>query len=138
MPKPNRRTEIRGPGGSLQLPQEDPVAPDLAMLIAGETSGRPLDEVLAEFRCARSTYYEKLRRLRDEGSAGLQPRSPGPRGPWRRTADIVRFVVTARLSDPTRSAASNAEALQLQGERISLRSVERTLAHFGLSRGSDK
>ena len=138
MRKRGQRTEILGPGGTLSLPPEDPAARDLAMLIKGETSGAPLDEVLAEFGCARSSYYEKLRRLRVEGIAGLQRRPSGPRGPWRRTAEVVRFVVTARLAEPNRSAASIAKALKREGAPVSQRSVERTLAQFGLSRRSNK
>ena len=138
MRKAGRRSEIRGPGGALPLPPEDRAAQDLALLIEGETSGRPLDEVLAEFGCARSTYYGKLHRLRDEGIAGLQPRAPGPRGPWARTAEVVRFIVTARLADPTRHAASITQALQQQGAHVSQRSVERTLTQYGLSHGGNK
>jgi transposase len=126
--------EIKGPGGALRVRPEDGAAVDLAMLIEGETSGRPLDEILATYGRSRSTYYEKLRRFREQGLEGLLSRPPGPRSPWRRPVEILRFVVTTRLRLPDRSAADIAAELERLGHRISVRSVERTLSQFGLTR----
>ncbi len=126
--------EIRGPGGSLEIRPEDEAALDLVMLIEGETSGRPLEDVLREFGRSRSTYYEKLRRFRDEGLEGLLSRPPGPRNAWRRPLEVVRFIDTSRLRDPARSAGAIAEDLARQGHLVSQRSVERTLTQFGLTR----
>ncbi len=126
------RREIRGPGGVIQLPPDGDAAVDIAMLIIGETSGRPLDEVLAEFGRSRSTYYEKLKRFQEGGLRALLPKAPGPRAPWRRTHEVVRLAVTARLRDPARPADSIADELRRRGHRVSARSVERTLAEFGL------
>jgi transposase len=125
---------VRGPGGVLPLRAEDEPALDLIMLVEGETSGRPLDEVLTQYGRSRSTYYEKLRRFRDAGLAGLMSRPPGPRSPWRRPLEVVRFIVTTRLRHPGRSAASIAEDLAKLGHPVSVRSVERTLTQFGLTR----
>ncbi|BDG06841.1 helix-turn-helix domain-containing protein [Anaeromyxobacter oryzae] len=132
--KRNPAHEIRGPGGSLPLRPEDEAALDLAMLIDGETSGRPLDEVLLQYGRSRSTYYEKLRRFRDGGLEGLLARPPGPRSPWRRPLEVVRFIVTTRLRHPERGAAAIAGDLEHLGHAVSVRSVERTLTQFGLTR----
>ncbi len=132
-----RRTpthEIKGPGGVLPVRPQDEATVDLAMLIEGETSGRPLDEVLAQWGRSRSTYYEKLRRFREGGVEGLLARPPGPRSAWRRPLEVVRFIVTARLRHPDRSAAEIADHLARLGHRVSVRSVERTLSQFGLTR----
>lgn len=126
--------EIAGPGGKLPLRADDDASRDLMMLIQGETSGRPLDDVLAQFGRSRSTYYEKLRRFREQGLEGLLSRPPGPRSAWRRPLEVVRFIVTARLRDPNRSAASIAEDLTRLGHTVSTRSVERTFTQFGLAR----
>lgn len=126
--------EIKGPGGALRVRPDDGAAVDLAMLIEGETSGRPLDEILATYGRSRSTYYEKLRRFREQGLEGLLARPPGPRSPWRRPIEILRFVVTTRLRRPEQSAADIAAELERLGHRISVRSVERTLSQFGLTR----
>jgi transposase len=126
--------EIKGPGGVLPIRSEDEAALDLVMLVEGETSGRELEEVLCQFGRSRSTYYEKLRRFRDQGLEGLLGRPPGPRSPWRRPMEVVRFIVTTRLRNPERSAASIAEELARQGHPVSMRSVERTLSQFGLTR----
>jgi transposase len=127
-------SEIRGPGGRLPLRPEDAAALDLAMLIAGETSGDPLDAVLERFGRSRSTYYEKLKRFRERGVQGLLGEPPGPRSAWRRPLEVVRFIVTARLRDPERGAATIAEDLARVGHVVSVRSVERTLTQFGLTR----
>ena len=105
------------------------------MLIAGETSGRPLEEILSEFHRSRSTYFEKLRLFRERGLEGLLPRPPGPRQPWRRSLSVVAQIVMCRLRDPSRSADAIAAELARQDLHVSVRSVERTLCEFGLTRG---
>jgi len=130
--------EIKGPGGTLPLRPDDEAVVDLVMLIEGETSGRDLDAVLAQFGRSRSTYYEKLRRFREQGLEGLLSRPPGPRSPWRRPIEVVRYVVTTRLRHPERSAAAIAEELARLGHDVSIRSVERTLSQFGLTRPSPR
>jgi transposase len=134
MIKRSAALEIKGPGGSLPIRPEDEAALDLAMLIDGETSGRPLDDVLAHHGRSRSTYYEKLRRFRDGGLEGLLARPSGPRGSWRRPLEVVRFIVTTRLRHPDRGAGALADELGRLGHEVSVRSVERTLTQFGLTR----
>jgi transposase len=136
MPKRPPQHEISGPGGTLQLHPGDDAAVDLLMLVEGETSGRELDEVLRRFGRSRSAYYEKLRRFREQGLLGLLPNPPGPRTAWRRPLEVVRFIVKAKLGDRTRSAAAIAEELCRRGHEVSVRSVERTLSQFGLTRGA--
>jgi len=126
--------EIKGPGGILPLRADDEAVMDLVMLIEGETNGRPLTQILSEFGRSRSTYYEKLRRFREQGVAGLLSRPPGPRSAWRRPLEVVRFIVTTRLRDPERGANQIADDLARMGHTVSVRSVERTLTQFGLTR----
>ncbi len=130
--------EIRGPGGVLHVRPDDEAAQDLLMLIEGETSGRALDEVLQQHGRSRSTYYEKLRRFREAGVEGLLARPPGPRSPWRRPLEVLRFIVTTRLRHPERSAPQIAEDLAQAGHAVSVRSVERTLSQFGLTRPASR
>ena len=122
-----KREEFTGPGGTLRFKEGDEAAVDLAMLIEGETSGRPLAEILEEFGRSRSTYFAKLARFRDAGLAGLLRRPSGPRAPWRMSHEIIRLIVAARLEDKTRSAAAIARDLERHGHEISVRSVERLL-----------
>ena len=131
-------TEIRGPGGALPIRPGDEAAVDLAMLVEGETSGRDLDDVLRQFGRSRSTYYEKLRRFREQGLEGLLARPSGPRRAWRRPLEVIRFIVTARLRHPDRSAVAISDDLARLGHPVSLRSVERTLTQFGLTRGTPR
>jgi transposase len=138
MMKRTTTREIKGPGGVLPIRPDDEAALDLVMLVEGETSGRELDEVLRQFGRSRSTYYEKLRRFRDNGVEGLLGRPPGPRSPWRRPLEVVRFIVTSRLRNPDLSAAAIAEDLTRLGHTVSMRSVERTLTQFGLTRAAHR
>jgi transposase len=126
--------QIKGPGGILPVPSGEEAALDLLMLVDGETSGRELDEVLRQYGRSRSTYFEKLRRFREQGVEGLLARPPGPRTAWRRPLAVVRFVVTARLRHPERGAGAIAADLARLGHPVSVRSVERTLHQFGLTR----
>jgi hypothetical protein len=111
---------------------------DLVMLIEGETSGRDLDDVLRQYARSRSTYYEKLRRFRESGLEGLLARPPGPRSAWRRPLEVVRFVVTTKLRHPDRGAAAIVQDLARLGHAVSVRTVERTLTEFGLTRPSQR
>jgi len=126
--------QIKGPGGALQVRADDSASLDLLMLVDGETSGRALDDVLRQYGRSRSTYFEKLRRFRQDGAEGLLARPPGPRSAWRRPLEVVRHIVTTRLRHPDRSAAAIAEELERRGHVVSVRSVERTLSQFGLTR----
>lgn len=128
--------EIRGPGGALALRAEDDAVVDLVMLIEGETSGRDLDDVLRQYGRSRSTYYEKLRRFREQGLEGLLARPPGPRSAWRRPLEVVRFVVTTKLRHPARGAPEIVQDLARLGHVVSIRTVERTLTEFGLTRSA--
>jgi len=128
-----RPPAFQGPAGSLPVPVHDAAGRDVAMLVAGETSGRPLDDVLRDFGCSRQTYQERLRAFREHGLAGLLGSTPRRLDPSR-PQDIVRFIVTARLRDPERAPTAIAADLEHMGFRVSLRSVERTLQGFGLFR----
>jgi hypothetical protein len=47
---------------------------------------------------------------------------------------VVRYVVTTRLRHPDRTPAAIAAELAALGHTVSVRSVERTLTQFGLTR----
>jgi hypothetical protein len=49
---------------------------------------------------------------------------------------VIRFNVKTRLRDPDRSAALIADDLLRLGHAVSVRSVERTLTQFGLTRNT--
>jgi hypothetical protein len=133
-PAPRRRApSFQGPAGALAVPPHDAAGRDVAMLVEGETSGRPLDDVLREYGCTRQVYESRLRTFRDRGLAGLISAGPS-RADAKRPGDIVRFIVTARLREREREPAAIAADLGRMGYRVSVRNVERTLAGFGLLR----
>ena len=128
-----RAPSFQGPAGALAVPLHDAAGCDVAMLVEGQTSGRPLEDVLREYGCSREVDESRLRTFRERGLAGLIAATPRA-AEASRPGDIVRFIVTARLRDREREPVAIAGDLERMGYRVSVRSVERTLAGFGLLR----
>ena len=60
-------------------------------------SGRPVAHVAAEMGVSRATGYKWVRRLRQEGTAGLLDRSSRPRScPWRTAVEVEQQVLRLR------------------------------------------
>jgi hypothetical protein len=51
---------------------------------------------------------------------------------------VVAQIVMARLRDPDRSAEAIATEMAQRQLRVSVRSIERTLSEFGLTRGRNE
>jgi len=126
---------IRGPGGELPLSENDDAAQDFLLILAREVGGVRLERALkSRGYQSRATYYGKLKRYIQGGLAALLPQSPGPRGNSQRSSDIIKRIVSLRYADPRRNAAAIAAILKRSGIHISIRSIERTLTEYGLSK----
>jgi len=125
---------FHGPGGEIIIDPSDPLAQQLAMLIAGECSDRPVVEVAARFGYSRQRYYQLLAAFRQGGTQALQPKPTGPKSDHRRTAEVIRRVISQRFLDPDCTAAVITQKLVQKNLPISQRSVERIIADFGLQK----
>jgi transposase len=125
---------FRGPGGQLTIDPADVLTQQLAMLITGECSDRPVAEVAARFGYSRQRYYQLLAAFRKGGAQALQPKPTGPKSDHRRTPEVIRRVISQRFLDPDCTVEVITQKLVQKNFPISQRSVERIIADFGLQK----
>lgn len=116
----------------MPIQDDDPLARHLAMLVLGQCSELSVSEVAAQFDYSRQRYYQLLAAFSKGGSAALLPDRPGPKTDYRRTAEVVRRVISQRFLDPDCSAEVSAQKLRQKQHAISQRSIERIIADYGL------
>ncbi len=125
---------LRGPGGVLNVRADDHATLKLAMLLEGECSGSTRARAAKLFGYSRASYYQAREAFLDKGAAGLVPHKRGPKGPSRRTPEVVLSVIRARFLDPTASPEVIASTLRQQKRPISDRSVARIIRDYGLQK----
>lgn len=122
-----------GSVGSLSASLDDPVTLRLAMLIEGQCD---LGATLAaeKYGLSRPRYYQLLDAYEDLGAEGLILKPRGPKSNYRRTDLLIRLIIRYRFLDPDCSPHVIFQKLQQGGHPISIRSVERVIADFGLQK----
>ncbi|MEW6296077.1 MAG: helix-turn-helix domain containing protein [Candidatus Diapherotrites archaeon] len=125
---------LQGPAGTLEFPVEDEITLKFAMLYEGECEGLGATAAAQKFGYSKQRYFQLLHLFREQGAAALLSQKRGPRTHYRRTESVVRQVIRHRFLDPDASAAVIAQKLHQTGATISLRSVERILAEYGLQK----
>jgi len=125
---------LHGPRGRLAISPRDAVALRLGMLFEGECEGQGAVASARKFGYSRQRYYQFLHAFEDGGVLALQDRKRGPRTNYRRTDEVIRQVIRHRFLDPDASAQVIAQKLNQAGWAISVRSVERIIAEFGLQK----
>jgi hypothetical protein len=129
-----QRHVLAGSGGLLKVLAEDEITRKLLMLIEGECEGLGPVRAARKFGYSKQRYFQ-LRALFDErGAPGLCSQKRGPKRNYRRTPEAIRQVVRHRFLDPDASAEVIAQKLVQSGFSISIRSVERVLADYGLQK----
>lgn len=80
------------------------------------------------FGVSRQTFYSLLERFRTQGSGGLLPGRPGPRGPWKLSGEVVSFVRRRLASDDQLSGAVLVPKLEARfGVSLHKRTIEKLL-----------
>lgn len=126
---------LRGEGGELPVKKDDEVVRKLALLFEGECEAvNTIEEVCRKFGYSRQWYYRLLERFKREGSEALKSAKTGPKRNYRRDGEAERQVIRYRCLDPDMSAKVIAQRLQQSGVSLSQRSVERTIAEYGLQK----
>lgn len=129
-----KQLRFTGTGGSLRVPNDDEVCRRLAMLIDGECEGLGPSKAARKYDLSRQRYYQILADFCQEGAQGLLLQARGPKTHFRRTDHVVRLVIRCRFLDPDSSPAVIAQKIRQQNHSISLRSVERIIADYGLQK----
>jgi transposase len=90
--------------------------------------------VAQRFGLSRQRYYQLLEAYTTEGLAGLQPQKTGPKSNYRRTDQAVRQILRYLFLDTAASPEVIRQKLNQTGFPISLRTVHRVIADFGLQK----
>ena len=125
---------LTGPAGQLQIPNHDEITFKLAMIYEGECTDLGPLAAARKFNYSKPRYFQLRRLLGERGAAALQSQTRGPKSNYRRTNEIVRQVIRHRFLDPDASIEVIAQKLEQTGHPISIRSVERVVADYGLQK----
>jgi transposase len=99
------------------------------LLRAHLVAGDGIAGVCRRFGVSRQTFYNFLARFLEQGSGGLLPGKPGPKGPSKLSPDVMRFAVEWFARDEEISGAALASQIGSQFD-VSLhkRTIEKLLA----------
>jgi transposase len=123
-----------GPAGSLAVLPGDEITLKLAMLIEGECEGCGPTKAASKFGYSKARYFQLLKLFEERGALALQSQRTGPKGNYRRTDEIVRQIIRHRFLDPESSAEVIAQKLNQTDHSLSVRSIERVIADYGLQK----
>ena len=126
--------QLTGPTGSLKMLPDDTPACRFLMLMEGECLHDNIAAVAAKYGYCRQRYYQLLDEFKLGGLQALQAHKTGPKSNYRCTDQAVRQVLRHLFLDPDASAAVIVQKLRQTNFRISLRSVRRIIADFGLQK----
>jgi hypothetical protein len=129
-----KKQVLVGPKGSLSVRRDDEITRKLAMLLEGECEGLGPSKAARKYGFSKQRYFQLRAAFAEGGAAALQSHKRGPKTHYRRTAEVVRQVIRHRFLDPDVSAEVIAQKLRQSGRQISTRSVERTIAEYGLQK----
>jgi hypothetical protein len=104
------------------------------MLIEGECEGLGPLQAAAKFGYTKQRYFQIRAIFREQGAAALASRPRGPKTNYRRSSEVVRQVIRHRFLDPDASPDVIAQKLGQSGLVLSIRSVERVIAEYGLQK----
>ena len=126
--------QLTGPAGSLPIPPTDQQAHRFLMLLEGQCLQANISAIAQRYGYCRQRYYQILKDFTRGGLPALLPRKTGPQSPYRRTEQAVRQVLRYLFLDPEASPAVIAQKLRQTHFQISLRSVHRIIADYGLQK----
>ena len=126
--------QLTGPAGSLPIAESDEQARRFLMLVEGQCQEAQITAVAQKFGYCRQRYYQLLDAFEEGGLRALEPRKTGPKSNYRRTDQVVRQILRYRFLDPDASPDVIAQKLRQTQFSLSLRSVERVIADYGLQK----
>jgi hypothetical protein len=123
-----------GPGGILNVREDDEITRKLWMLIEGECEDAGPLQAAEKFGFSKQRYFQLRAAFQQFGAIGLRSQKRGPKTHYRRTAEIVRQIIRHRFLDGDASGEVIAQKLRQTGWVISTRSVDRVIAEYGLQK----
>ena len=129
-----RGEALNGPGGLLKVRAEDEVTRKLLMLVEGECWGLGPLQAARKYGYSKQRYFQLRAAYRERGATALESAKRGPKRNYRRTDEVLRQVIRYRFLDPESSAEVIAQKLVQTGWTISIRSITRVLADYGLQK----
>lgn len=99
--------------------------------------GKKVVGLCQRFGVSRQTFYTLLEKFVEQGSAGLLPGRPGPKGPSKLSADVLSFARGKYERDPEISGAVLARQIESKF-RVSIhkRTIEKLLGEFRSKKNS--
>ncbi len=125
---------LTGPAGSIRVPKDDEITLKMAMLIEGQCEPLGPAQAAAKFGYSKARFYQLLHRFEAGGALALHSQRTGPKSNYRRTDEVVRQIIRHRFLDPEASAEVIAQKLQQTHHSLSIRSVQRAIADYGLQK----
>jgi len=104
------------------------------MLLEGQCLDDNITAVAQRFGLSRQRYYQLLDAYMAEGLGALKPQKTGPKSNYRRTDQAVRQILRYLFLDTSASPEVITQKLNQTGFHISLRTVHRVIANFGLQK----
>lgn len=99
------------------------------MLRRHQTEGEPATSAAQAFGFSRVTFYQVLKRFKEDGISGLLPKLRGPKRAHKLSEELVALMETAQASDPTLRSPALAELIKTRFDiSVHPRSIERALA----------
>ena len=130
----NDQYVLQGPAGSLKVQADDEITLKLAMLYEGECEPLGPLQSAKKFGFSKQRYFQLRNAFVLHGASALLSQPRGPKTNYRRTQEMVRQIIRHRFLDPEASAQVIAQKLKQTNRPISIRSVERVIADFGLQK----
>ena len=98
------------------------------MLRRHHTEGSAPGPTAKDFGFSRITFYQVLKRFKEQGMEGLLPRPRGPKGAHKLSEDLLDFVEQSLAQSPPPGASSLADAIKARfGISVHPRSIERAI-----------
>jgi transposase len=125
---------LAGLHGQLEVPANDEIIHKFLMLLEGECDGPGPLAAAKKFGFSKQRYFQIRAAFVKTGSQALHSQKRGPKTHYRRTPEVERQVIRHRFLDGDASPQVIAQKLVQSGLKISIRSVERVLASYGLQK----
>jgi len=117
----------------LNIKTDDKPTLKLLMLIEG-TYGIGVNKSIKKYKYTEQRYYQLKKGFIHRGSDALIDKPRGPKRNYVRKQEVEKQIIRLRFLDPKISVAVIAQKLSQMGMKVSKRSVERTITHYGLQR----